>query len=59
MEDMFTVNEVFGWFTNEKRKIDLILVSDNLLTLNAFEEMLELHELFFTAVHEVTDLELN
>ena len=59
MDDMFAVEEVFGWFTNEKRKIDLILVSDNLLTLTAFEEMLELHELFFTAVHEVTDLELD
>ena len=56
---MYAVEKVFGWFTNEKRKIDMIIEGDNLLTVNAFREMLELHQLFFTAVHEVEDLELN
>lgn len=56
---MYAVEKVFGWFTNEKRKIDMIIEGDNLLTVDAYREMLELHQLFFTAVHEVEDLELN
>ena len=47
---------VFGWQVPERRKIDLIIEAKgdgNLLTLDAYREMLAMNDLIFNTVHAV------
>ena len=60
-QDGETIEKKFGWQTN-RRQFDVIVkakTDDNLLTLAAFEELIELNDLIFTAVHDVEEIEIS
>ena len=48
-------------YQSNGRSFDIILQAkeDSLLTLDSYREMLELHDIIFTAVQEVQELELD